>query len=75
MGFLLKCFRRLNQIHSQKNYEDAFFLHLEQQKPIVSFLRTGFAERGQVLLFGFAFLMNLLTLAVAFFKQLPQHTP
>jgi hypothetical protein len=36
-------------------YEDAFFLHFEQQKPIDIFFRLGFAEKGHVLLFGLAF--------------------
>ena len=56
-------------------YEDAFFLHFEQQKPIVRVLRTGFAEKEQDLLFGLVFLINALTLAAAFLRQFPQQTP
>lgn len=52
-----------------------FFLHFEQQKPIVRVFRTGFAEKEQDLLFGLVFLIKALTLAAAFLRQFPQQTP
>ena len=50
-------------------------MHFEQQKPIDIFLRLGFAEKGHVLLFGLAFLINSVILEDAFFAQLEQQTP
>ncbi|MBT3666048.1 MAG: hypothetical protein HN548_01100 [Opitutae bacterium] len=66
-----------NLIKSKRKffYEEAFFLHLEQQKPTDNFLRTGLAENEQILLFGLAFLMNSIILDEAFFTQLEQQTP
>ena len=75
MESFLKYFVRLNQIQFLKKAQDAFFLHFEQQKPIVRVLRTGFAEKEQDLLFGLVFLINALTLAAAFLRQFQQQTP
>ena len=75
MESFLKYFVRLNQIQFKKKTQDAFFLHFEQQKPIVRVLRTGFAEKEQDLLFGLVFLIKALTLAAAFLRQFPQQTP
>jgi hypothetical protein len=66
-----------NLIKSKRRifYPEAFFLHLEQQKPTENILRTGLAEKEQVRLFGLAFFINSRRLDEAFFTQLEQQTP
>ena len=57
------------------NYEEARFLHFEQQNPTRNLFFTGLAEKEHFVLFGFVFLMNSPTFAEAFLKQFEQQTP
>ena len=59
---------QLNQIQFKKKFRDAFFLHFEQQKPIVRVFRTGFAEKGTGFVIRLSFFDKGTHIGCRFFK-------